>query len=510
MHPDIRSIPAILSCPALVLDAEGIIVALNAGMARVVGRSDNPLLGRKLAEIAADKVTAISALTLANTKTAEIRIRAADGTERFLALETCAGDETLVAAVAFDVTRIRLEGRHLREEVERYQDMATAGSDTLHESVATWDEGSGVLRIWGARRDDHGAGFRERVAKFPDDIVDMRYRPQELAEYFALIKARKPYKNVIYRLKRDDEREVYVRASAVPFFGPDGEYRGYRGISINVTKQVLAEKALKESQDALARALVEVSEARDAAQQASQAKSAFLANMSHELRTPLNAIIGFSEMISGRYLGEISERYRSYGDDIRSSGLHLLELINQILDLSKVEAGRMDLHESVFAPADVLAACMRLLEDRASKAEVALHFDIAPALPQLCADELKFKQIVLNLATNAVKFTPAGGRVTVSAAMSDDGLVVDVRDTGVGMRPEEIPLALEPFRQVGDDARHKQQGTGLGLPLAKAFVELHGGRFAITSAYREGTTVTITLPRSRIVTEGAKSPLLAS
>ena len=506
MTSDVRSIPALLACPALVLDADGTVVALNEAMARLIGHPESDLLGQRLSDRAADAGTTLSPAMLAAGKPVEIRLRAADGAERFVAFRLASTEGPLAAAVAFDLSRIRFEERRLQEDAERYHDMATAGSDTLHESVAAWEDGRGVLRIWGARRSDSASGFRERVAKWPDDIVDMRYKPEELAAYFEILEARKPYKNMIYRLRRDDGREIYVRASAVPFFGPDGDYRGYRGISVDVSKQVLAEKALKESQDKLAQTVTALAAARDEAEQASQAKSAFLANMSHELRTPLNAIIGFSEMIAGQYLGEISPRYRSYGDDIRASGNHLLELINQILDLSKIEAGRMELQESAFAPGEILSSCSRLLQDRADKAGVALSIAHPADLPSLWADELKFKQIVLNLATNAIKFTPTGGRVSLAAFASDDGFVVAVQDTGIGMRAEDIPLALEPFRQVGDDTRRKQQGTGLGLPLAKAFVELHGGTFAIASQYREGTTVRIVFPAERVVAASVAVP----
>ncbi len=245
-------------------------------------------------------------------------------------------------------------------------------------------------------------------------------------------------------------------------------------------------------------AAADLTDARDAAEQMSQSKSAFLANMSHELRTPLNAIIGFSEMISGGYFGEVTARYKSYATDIHTSGHLLLELINQILDLSKVEAGRMELQESVFDACEAVAGCVRLLGERAEKAGVTLLTEISPALPQLRADELKFKQIVLNLVSNAIKFTPAGGRVCVVMKACPGGLAMRVSDSGVGMSAEDIPHALEPFRQVGDDRRRKQQGTGLGLPLAKAFVELHGGRFFIASELRKGTTVTVEFSADRV------------
>ena len=259
-----------------------------------------------------------------------------------------------------------------------------------------------------------------------------------------------------------------------------------------------ARERLQRQGEELEAAAAKLAKARDAALVASHAKSAFVANMSHELRTPLNAILGFSEMIEGGFLGELSGRYRAYGADIHASGQHLLELINQILDLSKVEAGRMELLESEFAAGHAVESCEKLLAERAAKAGVNFRVAIQPDLPRLRADELKFRQVLLNLASNAIKFTPKGGEVTLSVHADARGLVVAVSDTGVGMKSEDIPLALEPFRQVGDDQRHKQQGTGLGLPLAKAFVELHDGIFEIASEPQRGTTITVTFPPERL------------
>jgi len=198
-------------------------------------------------------------------------------------------------------------------------------------------------------------------------------------------------------------------------------------------------------------------------------------------------------------MGSLSERYQGYGVDIHASGIHLLDLISQILDLSKVEAGRMELDVSEFAPDLVAAGCRRFLEGSAAKVGVALEVDFPPSLPALMADEIKFKQVLLNLASNAIKFTPKGGKVRVSARADVHGLIVTVSDTGVGMHADDIPRALQPFQQVCPDKTRTKQGTGLGLPLAKAFVELHGGSLAIESEPERGTTVTVVFPPERVV-----------
>ena len=229
-----------------------------------------------------------------------------------------------------------------------------------------------------------------------------------------------------------------------------------------------------------------------------KAKSDFIARMSHELRTPLNAIIGFSEMIGEAMIGPLDARYRGYGADIHNAGRHLQNVINDILDISKIEGGRLELHNEPVAIEDMIESCRRIVAAMAEATGVALSVDIAETLPLIRCDALRFRQILLNLMSNAVKFTPAGGRTTVSATTDDGFAVITVADTGIGMREEDIAIALEPFRQVGGGAQdiltRRFAGTGLGLPLAKALVELHGGTLTITSVLDRGTTVCIRLP----------------
>jgi signal transduction histidine kinase/putative methionine-R-sulfoxide reductase with GAF domain len=227
---------------------------------------------------------------------------------------------------------------------------------------------------------------------------------------------------------------------------------------------------------------------------ANKHKSEFLANMSHELRTPLNAIIGFSEVLLEKMFGEINPKQQDYLSDIHSSGRHLLALINDILDLSKIEAGRMELEPSDFDVPTALQNAMTLVRERAQRHGIALSLQIDPAVRELRADERKFKQILVNLLSNAVKFTPDGGRVALRARPVESGLEISVSDTGIGIAPEDQEKVFEEFRQVGGDYKTKQEGTGLGLALARRFVELHGGVIGVQSELGKGATFTFTIP----------------
>ena len=227
---------------------------------------------------------------------------------------------------------------------------------------------------------------------------------------------------------------------------------------------------------------------------ANKHKSEFLANMSHELRTPLNAVIGFSEVLLDKMFGELNDKQLDYMKDIHDSGRHLLSLINDILDLSKIEAGRMDLEMSTFDLPSALNNAMTLVRERAQRHGIALSLDVDKHLGAFQADERKFKQIVVNLLSNAVKFTADGGRVDVSARKYDGKVEVAVRDTGIGIAPEDHAAVFEEFKQVGRDYTKKAEGTGLGLTLTKRFVELHGGEIRLDSALGKGSTFTITLP----------------
>jgi signal transduction histidine kinase len=240
--------------------------------------------------------------------------------------------------------------------------------------------------------------------------------------------------------------------------------------------------------------------ARQQAEEANRAKSEFLANMSHELRTPLNAILGFSEVLMTEIMGPLgSQQYKEYASDINESGRHLLEVINDILDISKIEASRVELVEEEIAPDRLAEKALRLIRERAEQAEVALRLLAQPDLPLLVGDERLVKQAVLNLLSNAVKFTPAGGEVELCLRQEAGGtLAISVRDDGIGIAEADLARVLVPFGQVESTLSRNYQGTGLGLPLAKSFVELHGGELEIRSAPDEGTEVTLRFPKSRV------------
>jgi signal transduction histidine kinase len=227
---------------------------------------------------------------------------------------------------------------------------------------------------------------------------------------------------------------------------------------------------------------------------ASRHKSEFLANMSHELRTPLNAILGFSEVLAERMFGEVNEKQAEYLQDILSSGRHLLSLINDILDLSKVEAGRLELELGRFHLPTALDNALTLVRERATRHGITLDLAADPEIGEIVADERKVKQILLNLLSNAVKFTPEGGRVGLAATPADDVITIAVSDTGIGITAADQEAIFEEFRQVGHDDARKQEGTGLGLTLAKKFVELHGGQIGVQSQVGQGSTFTFTLP----------------
>lgn len=289
--------------------------------------------------------------------------------------------------------------------------------------------------------------------------------------------------NQEYEIIRPDGQIRAVRAEAEAVLGDDGSVIRILGSVHDQTSAKRVETALRQ--------------AKETAVAASNAKSEFLANISHELRTPLNAVIGFSEVMLQEVFGPIgNERYRDYAGDIRQSGVHLLGVINDLLDYSKLEAGRIELHIEDISPAAIMDKCLRMMCQRAEAENLALLCDTGDAEDAVVeGDDRKITQVILNLVSNAIKFTPAGGVIRIAICRAGDGVDISVSDSGIGMSANDIDLALAPFGQIDSSLNREYTGTGLGLPLSKSLTELHGGTMTIDSAPGKGTTCTIHLSR---------------
>ncbi|HET6222648.1 MAG TPA: PAS domain-containing protein [Dongiaceae bacterium] len=428
----------------------------------------------------------------------EYRMRLRDGSYRWFrvrgeAFRNAAGEPSRMAGSISDIDAHRAAENALVEALESLRE-SEARLSSLIENVpgviyrSAYDEGwtemfinEGIADLTGYPATDFVAGGVRSYASVvhPDDRDGLAGTVQ------GAVKSHQPF-TVEYRImhKNGTIRWVWERGLAV--YGEDNQVLYLDGCIFDITDRKQAEGDLRR--------------AKDAAEAANEAKSQFLAHMSHELRTPLNAIIGFSEVMLSELLGPLgTPQYRTYAADIHQSGSHLLGVINDILDLSKIEAGRQELHEEECDIGEVVAETLRLIGNRAAAQSVKIEVNLQPNLPMLRADLRMIKQILLNLLSNAVKFTPAGGVVNLSAAnAAGGGLCLIVRDTGIGIPTDQLGRVLEPFVQVEGAFSRKYAGTGLGLPLSKTFAELHGGTLEIVSTVDTGTTVTVTFPKERL------------
>lgn len=303
--------------------------------------------------------------------------------------------------------------------------------------------------------------------------------------------AHEPFHDHRFWLRTPEGRVFHWSISGKPVFDRAGAFAGYRMAASDITVLMRAQEG--------------VAAARDAAERTNRAKSSFLANMGHELRTPLVAVLGFSEIIERETMGPVGNaKYAEYARDIRTSADHLLATLNDILDLSAMEAGYIPLREQEFALWDVIDGVLRECRASAGKAGVSLIADLPQTLPCVLGDPLRIKQIVVHLISNAVKFTPEGGRVCIGWRREKDGaLSLAVRDNGIGMTEENIRRAMQPFEQLDSGLNRKFEGLGLGLPLANMLASYHGGTLRIASTPGHGTAVTFTLPAARIMRQRA-------
>lgn len=417
---------------------------------------------------------------------AEFRTPIADGSVRdFLIVSFPVLDDGVVigaGTLMIDNTSLKNVERALQLSEDRFRDFAETAADWLWET----DMDQRITYIGGGRlltdrRSVLGHTRRELIEHLGGDGAVTDRIAALMAEGLRL-------ENLVYQVRGLDGAPVFIRLRGKPLFDGNGGIVGYRGTSADVTAQH--------------RTAVAMRQAMEHAESANRSKSEFLANMSHELRTPLNAIIGFSESLESGVFGSLPPRQHEYVRDIRASGQLLLAIINDILDIAKIEAGKAELFEDdVHVPALVEAA-LKLTRPQAEAQGLRVEVDLAPDLPMVRLDAQRMQQVLLNLLSNAVKFTEAPGTVSVAASVDGDGLVLVVGDTGIGIADRDIPKVFAPFGQVDGHLSRRHAGTGLGLPLAKALVDLHGGTLGLDSSPGRGTVVTVRLPAARLLAGG--------
>ncbi len=377
----------------------------------------------------------------------------------------------------------RAEGlaKKLAEAVERLDDLTRLVSDWV------WETNPDLVLTFLSPRVNEVLGFHPyELAGRP--LGDLPLQPNETLDALKTRQGRRPFRDLAVEIADRHGGARQFLLSGLPVYNPtSGAFLGFRGIAHDVTELTQRETALLH--------------AKEAAESANRTKSEFLATMSHELRTPLNAIIGFSEIMVSEMMGPLgNDQYKGYVSDISGSSQHLLALINDILDTARIETGQLTLNEETVQPETLIQAIQRLIAPRAERAALTLAVSLDAKGSSLYIDKTKLSQILINLLSNALKFTVEGGKVELRGALADDGsFVFQISDTGIGIAPEDIPKAMAPFGQVDTRLSRMFEGTGLGLPIAKSLTELHGGEFEIESQPGVGTTVTVRLPARRVV-----------
>jgi len=468
--------------PTCIVDHDGTIIYANKGYAKIAGA---------LADAGALPNQSTLGLLPQSTDSSPIAVSqehklTIDGrTEYFRAkrrpIRGADGAMRATALVYETTTKLKATATALVQATTRLDDTTRLVSDWVWET----DRSLHLIFVSPRVHDALGVHPREIIGRSLNDLpVESTPRLKALSTN----ERHKPFRAIEVAVKHRNGEILLFQLNGLPVYCPDsGNFLGYRGTAENVT-------ALRQREDALI-------SAKESAELANRAKTEFLANMSHELRTPLNAVIGFSEIMESELLGPLgSIQYKSYAADIHESAQHLLTLINDILDVAKIEAGAHELRDEEVDPYDVVGAVGRLVAERAKRAELTLEIDLPKSLPRLRADERKLKQVLLNLMSNAIKFTPENGGVSLSARHDPDGsFVFEVSDSGIGIAAEDIPRAFAPFEQVDSRLSRQFEGTGLGLPLSDGFVKLHGGTLDLESEPGVGTKAIVRLPAERVL-----------
>ncbi len=388
-----------------------------------------------------------------------------------------------IVTISTDITRLKKAEALLKESQQRFRDFADVAADWYWEQ----DSDYRFIDISNDNQNVLGTDTDSVIGKCRWDIQPIEVCERDMAAHRKTVEAHQPFSDFRFARYGADNKLLYMSVSGKPTYNDDGEFTGYRGAGRNITEIVEAQRLITEE--------------RDRAEKANRSKSHFLANMSHELRTPLNSIIGYSQMIKGEFLGPINvPKYLEYAEDIYMSGQHLLMVISDILDISKVEAGEVNIEESDVHIAEVVESALMIVELIGKTKDQQIRTHVAVNFPCLRVDVRLIRQILINLLSNAIKFTPHGGVIEISAHdKAPEGIEISVKDSGIGIAAEDYETAFEPFGQIRSSPEHTHEGTGLGLAISKQLMELHGGDIRIESALGKGTTISLAFPRERVV-----------
>ena len=403
-----------------------------------------------------------------------------------------------------DITGRKRVEEELRKSEERYRAMVETSSDWVWEIDADAKYTYVAPRV----REILGYAPEELLGRTPFQLMPEK-EAGRVGMIFAEIAAeRRPFSGFINSNLHKDGRVVILESSGVPVFGNDGEYLGYRGMDRDVTERELAEEELREYRDHLEEMIeertAELLIAKERAEAADHVKSVFLATMSHELRTPLNSIIGFTGLLLKERTGALNEEQKQYIGIVRSSGSHLLDLINDVLDISKIEAGQLEVAERPFDLRAAIEKVIRAAKPMADKKGIEIEVEIAPDVNTISSDRRRVEQVLLNLLSNGIKFTDKG-KVRVTCALNGGTVSIDVTDTGIGIKSEDMHRLFRPFQQIQTGATRDYEGTGLGLSICRKLLDLLGGKIVVDSEWGKGSSFSFTLPVEKLSDEGRVS-----
>jgi PAS domain S-box-containing protein len=488
-------------------DQQGNIIAWNTGAERMFGYQEAAILGKPFTMLISEQYKTAYERGLERLrgggeakglgKTLELGGYRKGGQEFPLELSLSSwktGDGTFYTGIIRDITERNRAAEKVAQLAERLE-LATSAAKigvwdwNILKNELVWDDR--MFDLYGVKKEDFGVAYDAWLSGVhPED----RARCDEAVQQS--LRNKKPI-DIEFRIKRPNGVVRNIKGDGKIAWDADGTPSRMIGTNYDITERKRAEEALQALTASLEQKVkertAELAVARDQALTATRHKSEFLANMSHELRTPLNAVIGFSEVLLERMFGELNRKQEEYLGDIVGAGRHLLALINDILDLAKIESGQMELDLGTVDLPAVLNSTFMLIRERAKRHGIHLSLDIDHRLGRFTADERKLKQILLNLLSNAVKFTPDGGTVSLKAVRQDEGVEISVIDTGIGIEPEFQQKIFDEFFQVGDPVQ-KHEGTGLGLAVTRKYIELHGGQIRVQSAKGQGSTFIFTLP----------------